>query len=166
MADAMTDALALPAVRARAHREDAREARSKERFGQILTSPPYPGVYDYLAIQQLRYLWLGMEPGDAREEIGSRRSFRVDRGRGIERWREDTGRWVQAAAKLMAPGGRMTIIVGDGVVEGRVVESIPAILETSKRIGLRSVARCMVERPDEGMGAIRLEHALLLERTK
>lgn len=153
-----------PPIRARAHRQDAREIRSKERFGQIVTSPPYPGVYDYLAIQQLRYLWMGLDPGDPHSEIGSRRSFRVDRGRAFEQWREDTGRWVRATAKLLLPKGRMVVIVGDGFVNHRIVESIPAILEAAKGAGLRSVARCMVERPDEGVGAIRLEHALLLER--
>ena len=38
----------------------------------MLTSPPYPGVYDYLPMQQLRYAWLDMDPGsDMAGEIGS-----------------------------------------------------------------------------------------------
>ncbi|MFN7144696.1 MAG: hypothetical protein ACK4YP_13050, partial [Myxococcota bacterium] len=55
-------ASAVPAgVRARVHREDARELREKGGFGLVVTSPPYPGVYDYVAMQQLRHLWLGLD---------------------------------------------------------------------------------------------------------
>ena len=35
--------------------------------GLVLTSPPYPGVYDYLPMQQLRAAWLDLDlnPGSA-----------------------------------------------------------------------------------------------------
>lgn len=150
-------------IRARVHREDARDFRVKDRFGMVVTSPPYPGVYDYLTMQQLRYLWLELDPGDTKE-IGSRRSFRLDRGKATERWRADTHKWLKAVHKVMLPGARMAVVLGDGNVNGKTVESVPPLLEGATTLGMRSVAQCTVERWDEGSGGLRMEHAVLLEK--
>ena len=80
---------ALPAQRdVRIKRADARTDAPTGPVGLILTSPPYPGVYDYLPLQQLRNLWLAIDPGAAfAQEIGSRRSFRTDRREAVTQWR-------------------------------------------------------------------------------
>lgn len=154
-----------PGVRARVHREDAREHREDGEFGQVLTSPPYPGVYDYAPMQQLRYRWLGIDPGESmREELGSRRSFRADRAAATEAWRVDSMKWVKAAGRALVPGGRLVVVIGDGNVGGKRVDSLQPIDEGARANGLKFVARASVERWDEGLRTVRLEHGAVWER--
>lgn len=154
-----------PGVRARVHREDAREHRGKGDVGIAVTSPPYPGVYDYLPMQRLRLDWLGLEPGGAmREEIGSRRSFRADRATAAATWRDDTRKWVRAVSKALRPGGKLVVVVGDGNVGGKRIDALQPLEEAGRDAGLVRVARATVERWDEGVRAMRPEHAVLFEK--
>lgn len=154
-----------PGVRARVHREDARELRGKGEFGIAVTSPPYPGVYDYLPMQRLRLDWLGLDPGGAmREEIGSRRSFRADRATAVAAWREDTRKWVRGVTKALRPGGRLIVVIGDGNVGGKRIDALAPLEEAAKEAGLVRPARVTVERWDEGVRAMRPEHAVLFEK--
>jgi SAM-dependent methyltransferase len=155
------EALAPPGVRARVHREDAREQRERDRFGLVLTSPPYPGVYDYLPMQLLRAAWLGLDVDDPRE-VGSRREF--SEGRGEAGWRQDTARWVRAAARALAPGGRLVVVIGDGNVSGQPLDAWGPLDEAATWAGLARVARATVERWDGGLRSMRPEHAGAWER--
>ena len=163
--EALEAAIPSGDIRARVHREDVREFRSKETFGMVVTSPPYPGVYDYLTMQQLRWMWLGIEPGTDSAELGSRRAFRLDRAAAVTRWRTDTLRWVRTVAKVLNQGGKMVVILGDGWVGNRAVESLPPLLEAAEAAGLKVLAGCTAERWDEGSGGLRPEHALLFQKS-
>lgn len=154
-----------PGVVARVHREDAREFRGKGEYGQVVTSPPYPGVYDYLPMQRLRLDWLQMDPGTAwREEIGSRRSFRADRATAVTAWKDDTRQWVKSMFKALGPGGRMIVVIGDGNVGGKRIDALTPLEESAKEAGFTRPARATVERWDEGVNAMRPEHAVLFEK--
>lgn len=158
-------ALAPPGARVRVHREDAREVRLRDRFGLILTSPPYPGVYDYVALQALRHFWLGIDDTKAEgEEIGSRRSFRFDPAEGARRWREDTARWLRTTSRALLPGGRVVVVVGDGRVGRKPVNSLAAMDEAARAAGLRRLGSATVERYDPGIDVAHLEHAIAWER--
>lgn len=158
-------AAAVPeGVRARVHREDARELR-ESGIGLVVTSPPYPGVYDYVPLQQLRLLWLGIDASAAvRAEIGSRRSFRADRKDAIAEWRDDTRRWVKSCAKALIPGGRFVVVQGDGNVGGKRIDSLGPLDEAASAAGLVRVARVTVERWDEGLDNVRAEHCVAYQR--
>lgn len=152
-------------VRARVHREDSRKQRERDAFGAVVTSPPYPGVYDYVPMQQLRLTWLGLDPGSGlREELGPRRAFRADRSRAMATWREDTRRWVRCATRALHAEGTLTVIVGDGWVLDRKVDSLGALDEAASAAGLGRVACASVERWDEGVRAMRLEHAVMYRK--
>lgn len=159
-------AAAVPeGVRARVHREDAREIRAPGEFGMVLTSPPYPGVYDYVPMQQLRMTWLGLDARDApRAEIGSRRAFRADRATAILSWREDTSAWVKSCARALVSGGRMIVVIGDGTVGGKRIDAFTPVDECARLHGLTFLARATVERWDEGALTMRPEHAMVYER--
>lgn len=164
-------AAAVPAgVRARVHRQDAREQRERSAFGLVVTSPPYPGVYDYVPLQQLRLAWLApnrdnADPDSAvREEIGSRRAFRADRAEAAAAWRADTAKWVRVTARALVPGGRMVVVMGDGNVGGRPIDSLGLLTEAAVAAGLRRVARASVARWDEGLDRVRPEHAVCLAK--
>jgi DNA modification methylase len=142
---------------------DARHTPPPLPAGLVLTSPPYPGVYDYLPMQQLRHAWLGFSPahGLARE-VGSRRSFR-SRGRpnALAEWKEDTEAWIGTQAKGLRPGGSMVVVVGDGLVGGRLVDALFPTVEAMKAAGLEIVARASADRPDHARSAIRIEHLVM-----
>lgn len=154
-------AAAVPeGARARVHREDARELRV-DGFGLVITSPPYPGVYDYVPLQQLRLAWLGLDASAAvRAEIGSRRTFRADRKDATAAWREDTRRWVKACAKALVPGGKLVVVQGDGNVGGKLIDSLGPLDEAASAAELSRLARVSVERWDEGLDNVRGEHVL------
>ncbi len=157
-----TEAFTAPA---RIHREDAREGRL-DGFGFVLTSPPYPGVYDYAPIQSLRRYWLGLDDTQTlRDEIGSRRAFRAGRAEAIDDWKADTARWIRAAFRALTPGGRLCVIVGDGLVGERKIDAWTVHDEAARAVGLKWVARASVERWDQGQDRVRWEHAGLWQRS-
>jgi len=145
---------------------DARRDTPAKDCGLVLTSPPYPGVYDYLPMQQLRAAWLDLELGPpSAAEVGSRRSFRA-KGRkdALRQWREDTSAWIGQQARCLAPGGKMVIVVGDGLVGDRMVDALGPTVESFKECGLKVVARASADRPDHAREAIRIEHMVMAER--
>lgn len=159
-------AQAVPAgVSARVHREDSREFRAKAPFGQVVTSPPYPGVYDYAPMQALRRFWLDLDDERAmREEIGARRNFRADRATAIDQWKADSRAWVKAVAKALGTGGRMVVVIGDGQVGDVRIDAWNPLDAHAREVGLRFVGRASVERWDEGLSAMRPEHAGVWEK--
>jgi hypothetical protein len=147
----------------RLRRGDARQKGPPPGTGLVLTSPPYPGVYDYLPMQQLRYAWLDLDPGiGLSQEVGARRTFRA-RGRqeALRIWRHDTDAWVGCQAEGLVPGGFMAIVVGDGLVGGRPVDTLGPTVEAMKRAGLQVVARASADRPDHARDTLRTEHLVL-----
>ncbi|MDP2311813.1 MAG: hypothetical protein Q8P41_02840 [Pseudomonadota bacterium] len=164
MLEALAEAAPVGA-RARVHREDARELRERGGFGLVVTSPPYPGVYDYMTMQHLRLLWLGLDEGiDTHEEIGSRRQFRADRAAALHAWRGDNRKWMKAAARALDTGGRLIVVIGDGQVSGKRIDTYEAMEDAARAAGLVRIARATVERWDEGVNAMRPEHATLWEK--
>ncbi len=157
----------LPAGRhAEVRRADAGRKPPPPGTGLILTSPPYPGVYDYLPMQQLRYAWLDLDPGAGLvEEVGSRRSFRaLGRTEGMNRWRNDTAAWVNNQASGLQSGARMAIVVGDGFVGGRLVDALFPTVEAMEQSGMKILARASADRLDHAREVIRIEHLVLAEK--
>lgn len=161
---------ALPAgddrPRARLKLADARVQGPPPGTSLVLTSPPYPGVYDYVPMQQLRHIWLGLDAGHGLgAELGSRRSFRaMGRGAALRTWREDTGRWIATQVAGLAPGGQIAIVVGDGLVGGRTVDTLSPTIEALRAAGARIRARASADRPDHARETVRTEHVVLAQR--
>lgn len=145
---------------------DARRDTMVKDCGLVLTSPPYPGVYDYVPMQQLRAAWLDLDLGPgAGTEVGSRRSFRAQgRKDALKRWREDTAAWIGAQGRCLAPGGRMVIVVGDGLVGDRMVDALGPTVEAMNAAGMKVVARASADRPDYARESIRIEHMVMAEK--
>ncbi len=99
----------------------------------IVTSPPYPGTYDYLAHQKLRYAFLGLGAGKfSHDEIGSRRSFRGDAATlraATERWRRDFRATLDEMARALKRGGTAAIVIGDSVAGSRAMYADRALEE-------------------------------------
>ena len=142
---------------------DARSTRPEHEVGLIITSPPYPGVYDYLPMHQLRYAWLGIDAEEGlAKEIGSRRSFRsLGRSDALKNWQDDTRAWISKQAEALQQNGAMVIVVGDGLVGGKLVDALYPTTEAMQESGLEIVARASADRPDHARNAIRIEHMVM-----
>lgn len=137
----------------------------------IVSSPPYPGTYDYAETQRLRFDFLGLRHREYDEgEIGTRRSFNTGKAAAVDQWRDDLAAILDAMANALRKRGLAAVITGDSLAGGRARladEDVRSLLDD--RLGL--VAWAWQERPALG-GAERSafsvrskrEHILLLER--
>jgi SAM-dependent methyltransferase len=142
---------------------DAREIELGAPVELVLTSPPYPSTYDYLPMQHLRHVWLGERP-DTEREIGSRRLWRKGARAAHEAWQADTELWTAAAARALAPGGHLLLVIGDGLVPSGAVDAARPSAEAAGRAGLTLLASASLERPDHGGRTHRREHVLAFRK--
>ena len=143
--------------------EDARRLTIAEPVDLVLTSPPYPSTYDYLPMQHLRTVWLGLPQGDG--EIGSRRAFREEGHRDArQEWMDDTRAWTSRAVHWLRPGGHLVIVIGDGLTPSGPIDSAAVTDEAARDAGFEPFARASVERPDFARDTMRWEHALAYVR--
>jgi len=118
--------------------EDARLLPSVEAdsVSLVLTSPPYPGTYDYHHQHQLRMDWLEMD-GSAllMGEVSSRREME---GGATEAVGAQKGGWsaglrdvLGTLARVIRPGGRLVLAMGDWISNGHAVDAHNAIARTT-----------------------------------
>ncbi|HJN73193.1 MAG TPA: hypothetical protein QGF58_04575 [Myxococcota bacterium] len=142
---------------------DAKDHGPAEPVGALITSPPYPAVYDYLPLQRLRCAWLAMEPRLA-AEMGSRRAFAADPKKAWHRWRQDLQTWMDRVPGQLGAGGTLSVVIGDGFAKGKVIDARLPLEEAARAAGLHLLARASGGRVDDGPGVIRREHILTLGR--
>jgi DNA modification methylase len=153
------------------HEADARKLPIGDgRAALIVSSPPYAGTYDYAAQHETRFVWMGLSARTFRRiQLGAR-----DKAVGDARadtWRADAGRFVAEMARVLRPGGRALLVVGDGIVAGRPEHAPDSVAAAGAPVGLEPVARASQVRPihDRRLAAIfagrpRREHLLLLAK--
>ncbi len=139
--------------------EDARECRSvhASTVDLVVTSPPYPGTYDYLSHHATRLRWLGMPSEQLdRDEIGSRRKAEDGGLEAARRWFEkDMVRVLEACARALKPGGRVVLVVADGVVQGRALRVDELMASAMRKAGITWVATGSQRRPNRVATAAR-----------
>ncbi|WP_437810397.1 DNA methyltransferase [Sorangium sp. So ce1078] len=154
---------------------DARVLRGVEP-GSVhlaITSPPYPGVYDYLAHHEARLRWLRLRSARfEQDEIGARRHLDpLGPEAGRARWREELGGVLVALARVLRSGAPLVLLIADSVVAGAPVYAVDVVQAAASgaRFAIRAVAsqprphfhrptaRAFQRRP-------RHEHAILLIR--
>jgi SAM-dependent methyltransferase len=135
---------------ARIQLADARELRyaNAGSIDLIVTSPPYPGVYDYYAHHELRLRWLRLDArGLERNEIGARRTMRDTATAQRPSFERDFAACFREMQRVLRRGGRAVLLIADSVVHGRAAYAdrwVPAVAE---REGLRATACASQERP-------------------
>ncbi|MBM4360060.1 MAG: hypothetical protein FJ096_18295 [Deltaproteobacteria bacterium] len=135
----------------------------------VVTSPPYPGVYDYVAHHATRLRWLGFDArGFEGTEIGSRRELHRLGGRAVRRWKDDFGRVLGALARVLAPGGSAVMLIADSAIGSSPILADEVGDELAGPAGLRLAAVASQARPHfHGPTQVafrarpRCEHALL-----
>ena len=178
---------------ARIELADAREIPSEFRqfrpIDGVLTSPPYPGVYNYLEFtpaqsglaDHIERTSSTHEHAISAREIGAKADkddCAAERTHASfeDLWQADTVAWLQAAAGVLSPAGRIAILIGDdsGI---NTLESItnaaatisrnassPYTLHVLASASLSSQAtRPWAKQASRGRG-YRREHTILLEK--
>lgn len=136
----------------------------------VITSPPYPGTYDYADNQRLRFDFLGLRHKAMDDgEIGARRGFEHDPRAAHARWRSDLTAVLRGIAGVLAPGRPAALVIGDSLAAGRAIDA----LEELKACGagaLRLVGWASQTRAKLGTAELRafagrdkFEHVVILE---
>jgi hypothetical protein len=137
----------------------------------VVSSPPYPGVYDYVAHHDDRLRWLGLSSREFESlEIGSRRELSRDSfGPALARWEKDLGAVLTALARTLEPQGAIVLLIADSTLAGKPLFAERVVEKAAPAAGLRLVARASQARPHFHGGSRdafaqkpRREHLLLL----
>jgi DNA modification methylase len=130
---------------------DARrlEGVSPGSIALALTSPPYPGNYDYLAHHAARLRWLRLRPErfDQRE-IGARRHLDpLGEEEGRLRFHDELGDVLHAVRGALDPRGALILLIADSVVAGAPIFALDLLAALAPRTGLSLVAAASQLRP-------------------
>lgn len=155
----LADARALPMNDARAH--------------AVITSPPYPGVYDYVDHHRMRLDWLGL---DAKyfetHEIGAHRHYAMaSETDATERWRHEMGDCLREMRRVLALSGKAALLIADSVVARQAFYADRALLALAPECGLKLVGAASQTREhyhpasrSAFQSAPRREHLLVFEK--
>jgi len=115
----------------------------------ILSSPPYPGVYDYFDHHELRLRWLGMDQTAFQEnEIGARRRLSgIGFQAAVETWQNEFGACLAAFRDALAPAGSIALVIADSVLGGRALYADEAVRDLAIAHGLVLACLGSQERP-------------------
>lgn len=140
----------------------------------VVSSPPYPGNYDYLDHHRTRARWLGLDDRTlATNELGARRHVDPKHPESaVETFARDLTAVLASLRRILRPGGLAVVVVADSVVGRSPVRAEPLVLSAAGNAQLAWVATASQPRPHfhrESSHAFsrrspRHEHAILLRR--
>ena len=115
-------------------------ARIGRRIGMIITSPPYPNVYDYWRCHEHRMHWLGFDPREVRaREVGARSHFRRRRDQSRRKFAGQmyqTFRWVR---EVLVQDGYVCAVIGRSRIQGQVVDNTEIMEQAAQANGFELV---------------------------
>jgi DNA modification methylase len=139
----------------------------------LVSSPPYPGVLDYLSHHANRLSWLGMDASQlARNEIGSRRQLsRLKPADALNQWRRDFSDALHAMARVLKPGAPAALVIADSALGTVPLVADREVTELAKAAGFALAAVGSQRRPHfheptrrAFKGLPRHEHLIVLRR--
>lgn len=141
----------------------------------IITSPPYPGIYDYVEHHRLRLEFLELDSRHLEQhEIGAHRHFARRSDVDAEaKWATQLGACLEEMARVLLPDGTAAIMIADSAVAGRAWYADRAIRQIASRHGLSIIGGASQRREhfhaptrDTFRATERREHLILLTRSK
>jgi SAM-dependent methyltransferase len=137
----------------------------------IVTSPPYPGVYDYYAQHALRLRWLDLPVRDFEKgELGARRRLnRLSFDAALDRWQRELGTCLAEMRRVCRAPALIALVLADSVMAGQAVRADDVVRNVAPRERLELVAHAAQRRPEfhstrSTRKHFRREHLLLLRR--
>jgi DNA modification methylase len=135
----------------------------------IVTSPPYPGVYDYVEHHAVRLRWLGIEASGLSEvEIGARRSGKAQPSLARREWERALSACLESMRRVLRPEGHAALVIADSVLGGQAARADEYVPRLAARAGLVWLAGARQPRPHAHPasrkifeGATRYEHILV-----
>jgi hypothetical protein len=114
----------------------------------VITSPPYPGTYDYLAHHADRLRWLRMDARALEKaEIGARRHLEtMPPPAAAARYASEIALALEAMARVLARDGAIALLIADSAVGGRAVQADEVVGGVAAAAGLRVAAVASQER--------------------
>lgn len=95
-----------------------------QRFGLVITSPPYPNVYEYWLYHKYRMYWLGLDPIGVRKlEIGARPHFFKKNHQTEADFASQMAAVFALLGAVLLPGGLICVVVGRSIIHGRVIDN-------------------------------------------
>ncbi|MDA7987005.1 MAG: site-specific DNA-methyltransferase [Alphaproteobacteria bacterium] len=110
-----------PRTRSIIHQADSRDLSilDDDSVDLIVTSPPYPNVYDYYLYHKQRMNLLGMDSVYAKDrEIGSRLRYSSLKWE-IKTFYDDLESCFHEMNRILKPNGYAVIVMGDSIVSGK-----------------------------------------------
>lgn len=101
----------------------------------VITSPPYPNVYDYYLYHKQRMNCLGLDYKSARNgEIGSRLRYSSLK-ENINTFYNDMHVCLTELHRVVKPGKMVVVIIGDSIVQGKLIDGFDVMLNVGKKAG-------------------------------
>jgi len=142
----LAERLPRPAPQVRLLEEDARllPALGWGEVDHALTSPPYPGTYDYLEHHELRLLWLDL-PGESFQarELGPRREGAAP---AATSWASGMQEALSTLARVIKPEGNLFVVIADWNARGHGVDAAGQTLRIAGHKGWQCTSRASVQR--------------------
>jgi hypothetical protein len=136
----------------------------------IVSSPPYPGTYDYVEHHRRRYLALGLEPHLAeRAEMGSRRRQKKAGNKATMEFTASLARALTSWQKALSANSHVFLVLGDGQSPNGVIPTRPIVLEAAEKARLEvsawaSQPRLVRGAVGRGIKGGKHEHIFVLSR--
>ncbi len=124
-------------------------------FDAIVTSPPYPGTYDYAEQHEIPLALLGMLSSSfVRSELGARRKFEDDTDKAIFHWEQDFLKILKQLVRMLRPKSKVVLLMGDSIAgkgpKARVVYVEKTVGRLTLEAGLAPLAGAAAERDKLG----------------
>jgi SAM-dependent methyltransferase len=154
---------------------DARSLKSIENdeIDIVLTSPPYLNAIDYMRGHRLSLVWLGYRLSELRgirsKSIGTERGpdlpqsaylfWSIQEAMGpidelpcrhasmVARYAEDIYRLMSEVARVLKPGGKAILVVGNSCLQGIFIRNSDGVVRAASMVGLRLVGQVERELP-------------------
>lgn len=156
---------------------DARELEGIEdgSIALAVTSPPYPGVYDYVDHHADRLRWLRLEAKsfEAREVGAKRRIQPLGPEEAVRRWRSEVHAWMRTLGRVLERDGLAAVLIADSVVQRTPIYADELLADVGAELGLEVLAVASQPRPHFHAPTARAfarrprrEHAVLLRHAR
>jgi site-specific DNA-methyltransferase (cytosine-N4-specific) len=137
--DAQADVGPAPVIFSRDVLQLSRQAIAQD-VGLIVTSPPYPNVYEYWLYHKYRMYWLGMDPIAVRTaEIGARPHYFKKHPQTAADFERQMVRCFSLFGEILVAEGHVCFLVGRSIIRGERIDLAHLLRKAASKAAFRCV---------------------------